>query len=318
MFHQSLLLSCLVAAGVFCLASPGAAEDVSREPEELREPIRLWPEEAPGALGEEDADIPTLTPFLAEPEKATGAAVILCAGGGYSHLDELHGWPFAEWLNSIGVAGFVLDYRVAPYRHPAPLQDTTRAIRTVRAKAAEWGLDPERIGILGLSAGGHAASMSAVHFDAGDPDAEDPIERVSSRPDVLVLSVPVITMRPPHAHAGSVRNLLGEDPDPELVEFCSTDEQVTAETPPTFIVHPWEDQSVPVENSLMFAAGLREAGVPACELHIYGQGAHQFRAAEGATRRVLNTWWDHLADWLRLHDFACPDSEAGPTDLDRF
>lgn len=311
MSYRFLLPCCLIAAGILCFASRAAEEKFS-------EPIVLWPEGAPGALGAKDADIPTLTPFLAEPDKATGAAVILCPGGGYALLDPLHGRPFAEWLNSIGVAGFVLKYRHAPYRHPAPLQDAARAVRTVRARAAEWKLDPKRIGILGLSAGGHVASMIAVHFNAGDPGAEDRIERVSSRPDLLVLSVPVITMRPPFAHAGSVRNLLGQNPDPELLGSCSTDEHVTAETPPTFIVHPWGDTSVPVENSLMFAAALRKAGVPACEMHIYGQGEHQFRDAKGATRRVLNTWWDHLADWLRLHNFARPDLKPGPTDLDRF
>jgi len=268
-------------------------------------PIVLWPDGAPGALGSEDADVPTLTPYLAPAEKATGAAVIICPGGGYHHLADAHGQPVAEWLNSIGVAGFVLKYRHLRYKHPAPWQDAARAIRTVRANAADWGLDPKRIGIMGFSAGGHLATMTGTHFDAGRPDADDPIERVGSRPDLMILSVAVITMRPPHAHSGSVRNLLGEDPDPELVAFCSTDEQVTEQTPPTFIVDTFSDRGVPVENSLRFAAALRKAGVP-CEMHIYEQGPHNFLVAEGETRRILDTWWAHCADWLRVHGFAAP------------
>lgn len=305
MCRRLLVCCCLFAAGSVSLVSQGAAEEVSTKP------IVLWPEGAPGALGDEEADIPTLTAYLPPPEKATGAAVVICPGGGYHHLAEAHGQPLAEWLNSIGVAGFVLKYRHLRYKHPAPLQDAARAIRTVRARAAEWGIDPKRIGILGFSAGGHLASMTGTHFDPGAPDAADPIERVSSRPDLMILSVSVITMRPPYAHSGSVKNLLGDDPKPELVEFCSTDEQVTEHTPPAFIVDTWSDRGVPVENSLMFARALCKAGVP-CEMHIYEQGPHNFLRAEGETRRILDTWWDHCADWLRLHGFAAPVKPAPP------
>jgi acetyl esterase/lipase len=157
--------------------------------------------------------------------------------------------------------------------------------------------------------------MTGTHFDAGNPEAADPIERVSSRPDLMILSVSVITMRPPYAHGGSVKNLLGDDPDPSLVAFCSTDEQVTERTPPAFIVDTWSDRGVPVENSLLFAAALRKAGVP-CELHIYEQGPHNFLNAEGETRRILDTWWDHCADWLRLHGFATAEkAEGDPSDV---
>jgi acetyl esterase/lipase len=273
-------------------------------------PIVLWPEGAPGALGKEEADIPTLTAYLASADRATGAAIIICPGGGYHHLSPAHGEPVARWLNSIGVAGFVLKYRHLRYKHPAPLQDVQRAIRLVRTRAPEWRLDAKRIGVMGFSAGGHLASMAGVHFDAGRPDAEDPIERTSSRPDFLVLAVPVITMRPPKAHAGSVKNLLGENPSPEWVAFCSTDEQVRPDTPPTFIVSSWSDEVVPVENSLRFAMALRQAGVP-CEMHLYQQGPHNFLLAKGQLRQVLDSWWDRLADWLRLqgHAASCP---AGP------
>src|SRR5437870_6888064 len=181
------------------------------------EPIILWPNGAPGAVGKEPIDIPTLTPYLAPKEKATCAAVIVCPGGGYSHLADHEGRPVAEWLNTLGITAFVLKYRIGPrYHHPAPLQDAARAIRLVRARVKEWGLDPERIGILGFSAGGHLASTAGTHFDSGKPDSSDPIERVSSRPNLMILIYPVITMRE-FTHAGSKRMLLGENSSADLV-----------------------------------------------------------------------------------------------------
>src|SRR5215208_1239333 len=160
------------------------------------EPFPLWPQGAPGALGKEPADVPTLTPYPAPKERATGAAIVVCPGGGYQHLADHEGRPVAEWLNSVGVTAFVLKYRLGPrYRHPSMSQDAARAIRLVRARAAEWGLDAGRVGILGFSAGGHLASTAGTHFDAGKPDAADPVERVSSRPSLMILIYPVITMR---------------------------------------------------------------------------------------------------------------------------
>src|SRR5207237_2520525 len=225
------------------------------------QPIILWPDGAPGALGREPADVPTLRPYLPPKERATGAAVIICPGGGYEHLSEREGRPVAEWFNSLGVAAFVLKYRLGPrYHHPVPFADATRAVRTVRARAREWGLDTDRIGMLGFSAGGHLASTVGTYFDAGDPAASDPIERVSSRPDVLVLIYPVITMGT-QAHAGSKKYLLGAEPAPDVVALLSNEAHVTRETPPTFIVHTVNDASVPVENSLLFAAALKQANV---------------------------------------------------------
>jgi acetyl esterase/lipase len=184
-----------------------------------QEPINLWPDGVPAAVGKEPADIPTLTAFLAPKDKATGAAVIVCPGGGYSHLADHEGRPVAEWLNTLGISAFVLKYRVGPrYHHPQPLQDAARAIRTVRARASEWQLDPNRIGILGFSAGGHLAATIGTHFDAGKADAADPVERVSSRPDLMILTYPVITMRE-FTHAGSKRMLLGENA-PEDLRSC--------------------------------------------------------------------------------------------------
>jgi acetyl esterase/lipase len=263
-------------------------------------PFALWPGGAPGAQGNTPEDIPTLTPYLPPKEKATGAAVVICPGGGYQHLADHEGRPVAEWLNTLGVAAFVLKYRLGPrYQHPAMLQDAARALRTVRARASEWGVDPKRIGILGFSAGGHLASTLGTHFDAGNASASDPIERVSSRPDLLILIYPVITMRE-LTHAGSKRNLLGAQPTPELVALLSNEEHVTKETPPTFLVHTANDPAVPVENSMMFASALRRAGVP-FELHVYERGPHGFGL--GGNDPVLSTWPARCADWLRLQGF---------------
>src|SRR5437870_347316 len=190
------------------------------------EPIILWPNGAPGAVGKEPNDVPTLTPYFPAKGKTTGAAIIVCPGGGYTHLADHEGRPVAEWLNNLGITAFVLKYRLGPRNHhPAPLQDAARAIRTVRARATEWNIDPKRIGILGFSAGGHVASTIGTHFDSGKPDASDPIERVSSRPDLMILIYPVITMRE-FTHAGSRRMLLGDNPSSDLVALLSNEEQV--------------------------------------------------------------------------------------------
>ncbi|MFL6212286.1 MAG: alpha/beta hydrolase [Blastocatellia bacterium] len=267
------------------------------------QPIKLWPQAAPGAIGDEPADVPTLTPYLPPRARATGAAVVICPGGGYQMLADHEGRPVAEWLNSIGVTAFVLKYRIAPrYHHPSPMLDAQRALRTVRARAAEWGIDPRRIGILGFSAGGHLASTAATHFDAGKADSADAIERVSSRPDLVILIYPVITMRE-QTHGGSKRNLIGEHPDPQLIALMSNEEQVTKETPPAFLIHTVNDEAVPVENSLLFAAALRRAGVP-YEMHLYERGPHGFGLAPNDP--VLSSWPERCADWLRLHSFAAP------------
>lgn len=270
-------------------------------------PIVLWPNGAPGAVGKEPGDIPTLTPFLPPKEKASGAALIICPGGGYSHLSDREGPPVAEWLNTLGITAFVLKYRIGPrYHHPAPLEDAARALRTVRARAAEWGLDPERIGIQGFSAGGHLASTLGTHFDSGKSDAADPIERVSSKPNLMILVYPVITMRE-LTHAGSKKFLLGDNPKPEMIALLSNEEHVTKETPPTFIVHTMTDATVPVENSMLFSTALRKAGVP-FEFHLYERGPHGF--ALGGKDPILATWLARCADWLRLHGFITQKSSA--------
>jgi len=258
----------------------------------------LWPDGAPGAVGNEDADKPSLTIWLPPADKANGAAVVICPGGGYGGLAVGHeGKDVAAWLNSLGVAGFMLQYRHAPrYRHPAPLQDAQRAIRTARARAEEWKIDPKRIGILGFSAGGHLASTAGTHFDDGNAEAKDPIDRVSCRPDFMVLVYPVISFTTKYTHAGSKNNLLGKNPDAKLVESLSNETQVTAKTPPTFLIHAGGDTGVPSENSVLFYMALRGAGVPA-ELHIYEKGGHGFGLAPGDP--ILSTWPSRCAEWMR-------------------
>ncbi len=261
----------------------------------------LWPAGAPGAVGQEDGDKPTLTIWKAPADKWNGAAVVICPGGGYGFLAVDHeGKQVAEFLNTLGVTAIMLKYRLAPrYHHPAPMQDVQRAIRSVRAKAEELKIDPKRIGVMGFSAGGHLASTAATHFDGGN-DKGDAIDKQSSRPDFAILCYPVITFTDPTTHSGSRRNLLGEKPDPELVKFYSTETQITDKTPPTFLFHTNEDTGVPPENSILFYVGLRKAKVPA-ELHIYEKGAHGVGLA--SKDPVLSTWSGRLADWLKVRGY---------------
>ena len=258
----------------------------------------LWPNGAPGALGTADEDQPSLTPHLVPAGRGTGSAVIVFPGGGYQHLSmDREGEQVAVWLNSIGVTSFVLKYRLGPrYHHPIELGDAQRAIRMVRSKAAEYRVDPARIGILGFSAGGHLASTAGTHFDSGKPDAADPIDRAGSRPDFLVLCYAVISLHDPLAHVGSRVMLLGNSPDPALVDNLSNESQVTAQTPPTFLFHTANDRTVPVENSVNFFLALRKVGVPA-EMHIYENGPHGMGLAP--TDATLSSWTVRLAAWLR-------------------
>ena len=258
----------------------------------------LWPAGAPGALGAQPEDQPSLTPFVLPKGSGSGTAVVICPGGGYQNLSmDKEGYAVAKWLNGLGVSGFVLKYRLGPrYHHPIELGDAQRAIRTVRSHAAEYGLQADRIGIMGFSAGGHLASTAGTHFDAGDASATDAIDRASSRPDFLVLCYPVISFGT-FAHVGSRRNLLGDNPDPKVVENLSNELQVTKDTPPTFLFHTTTDATVPVENSVMFYSALRKAGVPA-ELHIYERGPHGVGLAQ--TDEALSSWPARLADWLRV------------------
>jgi acetyl esterase/lipase len=277
-------------AGCLLLAPAGLAAAPTPQP--------LWPNGAPGAKGKTDRDVPTVTVYLPPEKDATGAAVVICPGGGYGGLAMDHeGHQVARWLNSIGVAGIILKYRHAPqYRHPAPLLDAQRAMRYTRAHAKDWHVDPSRVGILGFSAGGHLASTVGTHFDAGKADAEDPVDRQSCRPDFMVLCYPVISFTERYTHRGSRDNLLGRDAPKELVASLSNERQVTAQTPPTFLVHTTEDTGVPPENSIAFYLALRKARVPG-ELHIFEKGRHGLGL--GPQGSAFAAWPRLCAWWLK-------------------
>jgi acetyl esterase/lipase/lysophospholipase L1-like esterase len=273
-------------------------DGASREDE-----ILLWPRGAPGALGSSPDDQPTITPFLAPMSGATGAGMLVFPGGGYEHLAwDKEGTNVAVWLNSLGVSAFVVRYRLGPrYRHPTMLIDARRAVRVVRSRARDWGIDPLRIGVIGFSAGGHMASSAATQWTLGDSTNADPVERVSSRPDLAILAYPVITMNVQYAHPGSRHNLIGDHPDDRLVRATSNELHVTRETPPTFIVATSDDATVPSRNSLMFYDALRAAGVPA-ELHLLETGRHGFGLAPGEPS--LAVWVTACESWLRWKSWA--------------
>jgi len=264
----------------------------------------LWPAGAPGALGDQPKDKPTLIIYL--PEKPNGAGVVICPGGGYGGLAMDHeGHQIGRWLNEHGIAGFICDYRHRGkgYGHPAPLQDAQRAIRTVGARAKEFGINSGKIGILGFSAGGHLCSTVVTHFDGGDAKADDPISRASSRPDFGILCYPVIAFNQPFTHRGSQRNLLGENASPELIASLSNERQVTDQTPPCFLWHTWEDKGVPPENSIVFYQALLTHKIPA-ELHIYEKGRHGLGLAKDTPG--TSAWPDACIAWLKNRGLVTP------------
>lgn len=265
------------------------------------EPFPLWPDGAPSALGSDEKDIPTLTAYLPAEGTSNGASFLVLPGGGYGKLADHEGEGYATWLASQGITAYVLRYRLGSsgYRHPVMLGDAARALRMVRAWARRDGRDPARVGIIGSSAGGHLASTLLVYHDNGKLDATDPIERESSRPDLGVLCYPVISSGD-HAHRGSFNNLLGENPPASLLQELSTELHVTKETPPTFLWHTVGDQAVPVENSLLFASALAQAGVP-FELHIYEKGGHGMGLP--GPGKPAPPWDAELLRWLKARGF---------------
>lgn len=259
----------------------------------------LWPEGAPHAKGDDPKkDKPAITIYAAPEGSGTQTAVVICPGGGYGHLAMGHeGHDIAKWFNSFGVTAAILEYRMSRggYKHPVPLLDAQRAIRTVRARADKLNIDPSRIGIIGFSAGGHLASTAATHFDTGNPKAQDPIERQSCRPDFAILCYPVIAFGEPFTHRGSQRNLIGKNPPQQLVKHLSNEKQVTKDTPPTFLFHTDQDKVVPAENSIAFYMALRKANVPA-ELHIYRNGRHGVGLAKSLPH--TSQWPQACKNWL--------------------
>jgi acetyl esterase/lipase len=270
----------------------------------MGETLLLWPGGAPGALGQDDADKPSITVYL-PADNPTRTGVVVAPGGGYAHLSmQKEGSDIARWLNERGVAAFVLKYRLGPrYHNPIELEDAQRAIRMVRANATGYGIDAGHVGMWGFSAGGHLAATAGTKFDAGNAGASDAVERVSSRPDFLILAYPVITMEDPYVHQGSRQFLLGESPEPALEEALSAEKHVTAETPPSFLFATTDDGTVPVMNSVMFYSALVAAKVPA-ELHLFAHGPHGVGLAPGFPD--LKVWPDLLATWMRARGYMAP------------
>lgn len=262
--------------------------------------LPLWPGGAPGALGTADTDIPTITAYLPRTIKPGMTAVVVCPGGGYVNLAMNHeGRQVANYLNSLGMVAFVLKYRLGPrYHHPIELGDAQRAIRTLRAKAADWSIAPDHIGIMGFSAGGHLAVSASTHFDPGNPAAPDPLDRPSSRPDFAVLGYPVVSLTAAWTHQGSKRALLGDNPDPELVRSLSGENAVTAETPVTFIFQTNADTTVPAENAIEYFLALRKAKVKA-EMHVFENGPHGVGLA--LDDFALAEWSRLLTNWFRVN-----------------
>lgn len=294
----SYLVVLIVMSGSSAFTQSKIKTPASFEEAIIAEPqtFPLWEDGAPGALGKTETDQPTLTYY--PPVNGNGTAIVIAPGGGYSLVAMNHeGRQIANWLNAIGVAAFVLKYRIGPkYHHPIELGDAQRAVRLVRSRAAEFGVQPDRIGMMGFSAGGHLASTIATHFDSGNPKADDPIDRAGCRPDFAVLIYAVISFTAPYAHHGSVVSLLGENPDPKLLRQLSNELQVTSQTPPTFLFSTGEDTAVPPENSVTFYEALRKAGIPA-ELHVFEKGPHGVGLA--LNHPALNVWPTLLANWLR-------------------
>lgn len=260
--------------------------------------VPLWPGGAPGARGTEPADIPTLTPYISPTAPENGGTIVILPGGGYVNLAAHEGAGFAEYFSQRGVTTFVLKYRLGRnnYRYPAELQDAARAIRYVRSHAAEFKIDPAKVGIMGSSAGGHLASTLLTHFDAGDAKASDPIDKLSCRPDFGILCYPVVTMTD-YTHRGSKQALLGENPSPELVQLLSNELQVTKDTPPTFIWAGVDDRTVPFRNSTEFAQAMWKAGA-SCELHIYEHASHGIGLGNRGASTEFHPWVFDMNRWL--------------------
>lgn len=311
------MLPTLMLAASFALTQPARDPSVTPKGDDT---FPLWKDKAPLAVGDSQFDKPQLTLFKAK--EPNGAAVVICPGGGYGFLATDHeGKQTAEYFNKIEVTAFVLQYRIAQPDRPAPLGkapllDAQRAIRTVRAKAKDYGIDPKRVGLMGFSAGGHLASTAGTHFDAGDATAKDPIDKESCRPDWLVLAYPVVTSDKAVTHGGSFNALLGKEQKAEDLEFFSNEKHVTKDTPPTFIFHTDEDAGVLPENAVRFFLAMKKveqeerktnkAFRMRAELHIYERGKHGIGlgtdpawTGDGPHAKYAAEWSDRLTAWLK-------------------
>ncbi|MBI5396324.1 MAG: alpha/beta hydrolase [Verrucomicrobia bacterium] len=294
------LFALLAVVATLVLAAPPTvlgADDTPKPTPTVQ--VSLWPGKAPVGDGAFEASTNELKVYLPPPDKATGAAVVICPGGGYiRHVVDREGYPIADWLNAHGIAAVLLQYRLPEGRSFVPLFDAQRAIRLTRAKAAEWKIDPRRIGILGFSAGGHVASTAGTHFDAGRAGDADPVERVSCRPDFILLVYPVVTMGE-QTHALSKTKLLGENPKPELVRLFSNETQVSDQTPPAFLTHAANDTGVPPENSRNFVAAMKAHHVPVEYLEL-PSGGHGLNGCKGP---LWEEWKAKSLLWLAAQKF---------------
>lgn len=280
------------------------------------ETLELWPagipnsqasseketQEKEGILWISKVQDPSMEVFLPVKQAATGQAVLICPGGGYEGLAyDWEGTQIAKWLNTKGIAGIVLKYRLpnsasVKTSYEAPLQDAKRAIRLIRSHANEWNIDQKKVGVMGFSAGGHLASTLGTHFNAEETVPTDSIRSINARPDFMVLVYPVITMKKDFTHMGSRNSLLGENPSEALIKEFSNEEQVQIDTPSTFLIHATDDDVVPVENSIQFYRALVDKKIDA-EMHIYPEGGHGFALA--LDKGYLRSWPDRLEDWLQ-------------------
>jgi acetyl esterase/lipase len=271
--------------------------------------LKVWPNGAPDSNGINQAEEvfegkrvrnvseAEIYVYLPKIGVNTGAALVICPGGGYAiEAMDHEGYDMAEWLSRQGVAGIVLKYRLPNGHDQIPLEDAQRTIRMVRQKAVEWGINPAKIGIAGSSAGGHLASMAATRFDLGKPDSNDPIEKYSCRPDFMLLLYPVITLDEEFGHIGSRINLIGQGNKWELVEKYSNERQVSAQTPPTFMVLADDDTTVPPRNSIEFYLALKKFKIPA-EMHIFRDGGHGF--GMNKTNKPVDQWPTLFTQWMK-------------------
>ena len=278
--------------------------------------IPLWPGEIPNFQKTDEVEVsdssdivriskvqsPDIAVYLPSRKNATGQAVVICPGGGYRILAyDWEGTDIAKWLNAHGIAAVILKYRLPTSTsniipHKSPLMDAQRAMRLVRHHAGDWNIHPDKIGIMGFSAGGHLAATLGTHFDEAHTATGDAIDSLDCRPDFMILMYPVITFSKPFMHRGSKEALIGKNPDPSLVDYYSIELQVKDNTPPAFMVHAGDDEAVPVENSLVFYQALKDKNIPA-ELHIYPAGGHGFSLA--LDKGYLQTWPDRCLDWLK-------------------
>jgi acetyl esterase/lipase len=286
---------------VLAFVITGLAGVRADNPKSTQQP--LWPDGVPGATSQDEGDVPQLFLTLVESDQPTAAIVILPGGGYGGHAIDHEGHQFAQWFASLGVSSAICNYRLRGkgnsgkgYGHPYPMIDAQRAIQTLRAKADDWNIDPSRVGVVGFSAGGHLCSTVSTHFAEIDKSSSDPIASVSSRPDFAILAYPVIGFDKPYTHRGSQRNLLGENPDPKLVKLLSNEEQVSKETPPTFLFHTVEDRGVPVENSIEYFKACRKHGV-SVEMHLFPKGRHGLGLAKSVPG--ASQWPSLCEQWLR-------------------